>query len=315
MKSIPTQKPRAPRAAVRAAVIASLAAAAAAPALAAPPGFAFLEIPTGARNAALGGALASISSGAEAMYANPAAIDPARGIQVCAGHSELVQSLRHDYFAVAGHAWGGGLGASVRALYSEPIDERDEIGNLVGTFGAHDLEFAAGYGARLAPAVKLGFTAQVVRERISNQAATTVGIGAGGTWEPERWQGLRVGVSVQNVGPAAHYTIDGVRGDAVGLPTALQGGVSYGVPAGRMSLRGALENRYTRGRGGIGIAGAELTDQSGAALRVGFRVNDDASSFSAGAGYLVGGLRLDYAYVPFKLDLGDTHRFSFTATF
>ena len=48
MKSIPTQKPRAPRAAVRAAVIASLAAAAAAPALAAPPGFAFLEIPTGA---------------------------------------------------------------------------------------------------------------------------------------------------------------------------------------------------------------------------------------------------------------------------
>jgi len=289
---------------------------AARPVLAAPSGFAFLEIPAGARNAALGGAQASITTGPEAMYANPALIDPARGIQVSAGHSELFERLRHDYFSVAGHAWGGGLGASVRALYSEPIDERDEIGNLIGTFGAHDLEFALGYGTKLAPRFELGLRAQVVRERISNLAATTFGFGAGGTWEPERWQGLRLGLVVQNVGPPAHYTVDGVRGEAVGLPMALQGGLSYALPAvGRMNLRGALESRLTRGRSGIGIAGAELTDVSGAALRFGLRLNDDASSFSAGAGYVVGHLQLDYAYVPFKLELGDTHRVSFTTGF
>src|SRR5437667_6811903 len=45
---------------------------AARPVLAAPSGFAFLEIPAGARNAALGGAQASITTGPEAMYANPA---------------------------------------------------------------------------------------------------------------------------------------------------------------------------------------------------------------------------------------------------
>ena len=121
---------------------------------------------------------------------------------------------------------------------------------------------------------------------------------------------------MQNVGPAAHYTIEGVQGQAVGLPMAVQGGLSYALPAGsRFNLRAALESRFSRGRSGIGIAGAELSDASGAALRFGLRVNDDASSVSAGAGYVVGGLRLDYAYVPFKLDLGDTHRMSFTATF
>jgi hypothetical protein len=286
------------------------------PALAAPAGFAFLEIPAGARNAALGGALATVSGGAEAMFANPSAIDPGKGIQVSAGHSELIQKLRHDYFSISGHAWGGGLGASLRALYSEPIEERDDVGNLIGTFGAHDLELAVGYGTKLAPELKIGFSAQVVRERISNQAATTYGFSAGTTWEPERWQNLRLGLAVQNVGPAAHYTIDGVQGEPVGLPMAVQGGVSYAVSTGgRMSLRGALETRVTRGRNGIGIAGAELSDVSGAALRFGMRVNDDASNFSAGAGYVVGGLRLDYAYVPFKLDLGETHRVSFTASF
>jgi uncharacterized protein UPF0164 len=283
---------------------------------AAPPGFAFLEIPAGARSAALGGALATLSSGAEAMVANAASLDPGHGVQVSAGHNELVQKLRHDYFAIAGHAWGGGLGASVRALYSEPIDERDESGNLIGTFGAHDLELAIGYGTKLTEAVKVGFTAQSIRERIANQSVTTYGIGLGGTWEPPHWQGLRLGFTAQNLGPAGHYEFDGVQGEAVELPAAIQGGASYAIGVGaRMNLRGALETRVTRGRSGIGIAGAELSDASGAALRAGFRLNDDASSMSLGAGYVTGGLRLDYAFVPFKLDLGETHRFSFTASF
>ena len=281
---------------------------------AAPSGFAFLEIPAGARAAALGGALATMTSGAEAMFGNVASLDPTHGIQVSGGHSELIQSLRHDYFSVSGHAWGGGLGASMRALYSEPIDERDEVGNLIGTFGAHDLEFALGYGGHLMPDVRFGVSAQMIRERIANEAAMTYGFGVGALWEP---QGpLDFGLAVQNLGPSARFTIDGIQGEAVALPAAVQGGASYSIAAGaRMSARAALEGRFTRGRGGIGILGAEISDVSGAALRFGVRANDDASTFSAGAGYALTGLQFDYAWVPFKLDLGDTHRFSFTAKF
>ena len=280
----------------------------------APAGFAFLEIPTGARSAALGGALATMTTGAEAMFGNVASIDPTRGIQVSGGHSELIQSLRHDYFSVSGHAWGGGLGASMRALYSEPIDERDEVGNLIGTYGAHDLEFALGYGGHMMTDVRFGISAQLIRERIANEAAMTYGFGVGALWEPAG--PLDFGLTVQNLGPSARYTIDGVQGEAVALPAAVQGGASYSIAAGaRMSARAALEGRFTRGRGGIGILGAEISDVSGAALRFGVRANDDASTFSAGAGYALTGLQFDYAWVPFKLDLGDTHRISFTAKF
>ena len=62
------------------------------------------------------------------------------------------------------------------------------------------------------------------------------------------------------------------------------------------------------------MIGLEL-GSGGASIRGGARMNDDASTMSLGAGYVLGALKLDYAFVPMSLDLGDTHRFSFSAQF
>jgi hypothetical protein len=45
------------------------------------------------------------------------------------------------------------------------------------------------------------------------------------------------------------------------------------------------------------------------------RFNDTATSISFGAGYALSTLRLDYAFVPLREDLGSTHRIAFTAQF
>jgi hypothetical protein len=238
--------------------------------------------------------------------------------QITGTHSEYFQTLRTDYFAVAGRQFGGGFGASLRALYSEPIDERDELGNLIGTFGSNDLEFALGYGARAAEGLYLGGTAQVVRERIADASVTTYAFNLGGLWEPGALKGLRLAASAHNLGPAPRYDIYGVPGNDVPLPAAVQAGGSYRAPIGSsLQLLGTAEGRFTRGRSGIGMLGAELASAGGqgAALRFGWRINDDAVTWSAGAGYAFPALRLDYAFVPGRLDLGDTHRFSFSTEF
>lgn len=286
------------------------------PSHAGPAGFAFLEIPTGARASALGGAYVTLADGSDAAFWNPAGFATARRWDVSGGHSELFQKLRHDYFAVAGPMFGGGIGASVRALYSEPIDERDEFGNLIGSFGADDLEFLLGYGWHMGGGLTAGTSAQVLHERIANLATTTYAFGFGANWTPAGLPDLTIGASAQNLGPAAHYTIEGEQGRDVPTPLAVQAGASYGMGVGSgLRLRGALEGRMTRGRNGMGLAGVELTHETGAALRFGVRANDSASTVSFGAGYQVGGLQLDYAFVPLRLDLGDTHRFSFRASF
>src|SRR5437667_6215691 len=138
-----------------------------------PPGFAFLEIPAGARASAMGGAYASLAEGVEAGFWNPAGLAAVHGLQISASHYEFLDHLRHAQFGVAGKMLGGGVAATLRAMYSEPITERDELGNDIGTFGAHDLEFALAYGGVVSPGLRLGGSAQAVRERISEFAATT----------------------------------------------------------------------------------------------------------------------------------------------
>ncbi len=286
------------------------------PALATPAGFAFLEVPSGARASAMGGAYASIAVGAEAAFWNPAGLDATRGTEITASHFELYQSLRHDQFAVAGRLFGCGMSASLRALYSEPIEERDDLGNLTGSFGAHDLELAYGIGRAVAPGLTAGGTVSLVRERIANEAADTYAFGAGMAWEPAAWPRTRFSLSAQNLGPAAAYDFEGERGIPVELPAAVHGGVSYGHPLpGGYSLRTALEGRITRGRSGLAMLGGELAGAAGGALRAGFRLNDENAQFGIGAGYAVSALRFDYAFVPSSLDLGDTHRLSFSTRF
>ncbi len=292
-----------------------LLAACAGAAFAAPPGFAFLEVPAGARAAALGGAYVSLADGAEGAFWNPAGLAGVAGTQVTGSHEEAFQGLKHDQFAVAGQLFGGGLAASMRAMYSQPIDERDELGNLIGSFGSHDLEFQLGYGWK-AGTTRFGLAAQAVRERIANESATTFSGSAGAQWAPAASPNLRFGVAAEHLGPAARYTFDGAKGEPVSLPAALQAGGSWRHDLhGGMHLTAALDARATRGRQAVVALGSELALDAGAALRLGARPGDDVSPWGAGVGWQHGTFRVDYAWVPSRLDLGDTHRFSFGAQF
>jgi hypothetical protein len=281
-----------------------------------PAGFAFLKVPAGARASGLGGAYASVADGLEGVFWNPAALEGVKGLQIVGSHYEYLEQLRHDQFAVGGRMFGGGMAASLRALYSEPIEQRDELGNLIGTFGTYDLEFGLGYGRSIASGVRVGGTAQLVRERIAELTAMTWAFGLGGTWEPAHVSGLRLSLGTQNLGPAAHYQIDGSPGGPVRLPTSVQAGASYGrALISGMRVLGALESRLSAGEREVTMLGAELSHPSGAAVRAGLRLGDTESRLGFGAGWMLQGLRLDYAFVPFRLDLGDTHRFSLSAQF
>src|SRR5256885_6924501 len=238
-----------------------------------PAGFAFLEVPAGARASALGGAYDTRALGVEAAFWNPAGLSAVKGVQIVASHYEFLSHLRFAQFGAAERMFGGGASIGLRALYSEPIVERDDNGNAIGTFGAHDLELALGYGREVGKGLSVGATAQMVRERIADASATAWAMGAGAAWEPTVAPRLRLSGSVHNLGASPSFLIDGVRGEPVPLPAAVQVGASYGVPAGGFDWRGSLETRLPRGRPGIGMGGLRGAPASGAAPGVGLCVN------------------------------------------
>jgi hypothetical protein len=298
-------------------LVALLLAAAIAPvAHAAPSGFAFLEVPAGARASALSGAFATLGEGVEAGFWNPAGLAAVKGVEISGAHFESFQNLRHDQFAVAREMLGGGLAGSLRAFYSEPITARDELGNEIGTFGGNDLEFGLSYGRPLAEAFRIGGGVRLLHERIADLSTDSYAFAAGATWQSTAHPGLRLAAMADHLGPDANFTFADGPGQPIPMPMAFQGGASYRFAlGGTASLAAALEGRMVRGRPTVGMLGGELTHRSGAALRIGTRMNDDASRFSAGAGYTMGSLRLDYAFVADDQDIGDSHRFSFTAHF
>jgi hypothetical protein len=300
----------------RASMVLLLALVIAGPAGSTPAGFSFLEVPAGARASALGGAFVAVGEGVEAGFWNPAGLAAVKGLEITGSHYEFFQHLRHDQFAVAGAWLGGGLAGSVRAIYSEPIEARDDLGNVTGTFGGNDLEFRLAYGRSFGTGLRAGVTTQLLRARLAELSTGSVAFGAGATWEPARLSALRLGLAVDHLGPDASYTFADGPGQPIPLPAALQAGAWYRWgTVGTMSLGTGLEVRASRGRPTVTAIGGELTHATGASLRLGARINDDATAFSFGGGYALSALRLDYAFVPYRMDLGDSHRMSFTARF
>jgi hypothetical protein len=296
--------------------IAILLGASAAGARAETAGFAFLQVPAGARASAMGGAYASVAEGVEGMWWNPAALATTRGIQLAAGHVEFIEGLRHEQFAVGGRLFGGGVAASLRAMYSESIESRDDLGNPLGSFGSHDLDFGLGYARSLGGGIDAGGSVHFVRERIANASTDTWTFGMGAGWSPTAVPGLRVGLAAENLGADPHYDIDGVAGAPVPLPSSVQGGASYRMGLGdHWTLLGSAEGRLSRGRTGAALGGIELASRYGGALRLGWRGSEESASFGTGAGWKIGSVGVDYAYVPYRLDLGDTHRLSLLAQF
>ena len=280
------------------------------------PGFAFLNVPAGARAAGLGGAYATVAEGVEGAYWNPAGLGFAKGIQLFAGHQEYIQGLRHEQVAVAGRTLGGGYALSLRAMYTPPIDKRDDLGNLVGTFGEQDLDFGLTYGREWVHGVNAGMSLRWLRERLDNEAVNSFPIDLGVTWDAPALSGLRLGLAAQALGGSPRYTIDGTQGEPIPLPTSIQGGASYRFHVSNAwSALGSAETRFVRGRSGVLLTGLEVTSSVGGDLRVGWRGNDDATDFSAGAGWRFHAVRIDYAFVPYQSDLGDTHRLSLLAQF
>ena len=90
------------------------------------------------------------------------------------------------------HAWsdyvtarqkaGRGAGNSEAETSLCTLEARDELGNVTGTFGGDDLDFAVAYGHDLVAGLRAGVSAHLVRERLAELATGTYAFGAGATW-------------------------------------------------------------------------------------------------------------------------------------
>ena len=281
-------------------------------------GFAFLELPAGARVAAMGGAGATLAEGPAALFWNPAGIAPAvpaagsRG-RATFDHHESIQTFRQELVGGVLEKDGDGLGLALNAHYTEGIDERDELGNLLGTFGATDFAVVFGMAKTTSPGLRLGGALQWTHEDLAGNGASALALSGGALWDVASLAGLRVGAAFRNLGSSPSFkALDGSDGASVSQPTTFEAGASFGK-AGNFTWRAAADVVKLKGDSMEGRLGLEVKPIPALALRAGWMTGQDAADLTAGAGIAVGRFDVDYAFVPYKDDLGTSHRFGLTA--
>jgi hypothetical protein len=283
-------------------------------------GFAFLDLPAGARIAALGGAGAALADGPYALFWNPAGIAPAAPVsgtsaRIAFDHHESIQTFRQEIVGGVLQKAGDGLGLALNAHYTEAIEERDALGNLTGSFGADDLAATFGYAGRVAPGLRLGGVLQWAREDLAGNGASAIGLSAGGLYALPGTPGLVIGASIRNMGGSPSFkTETGADGAKVSQPLTVSAGASYGhaKPNG-LGWRVAADALKLKGDSMEGRLGLEVTPVPALALRAGWMLGQDAADLTAGAGIAVGRFDVDYAFVPYHDDLGSSHRIALGA--
>lgn len=277
---------------------------------------AFLDVGPGARAIGMGGAYTALADDSDAVYWNPAGLARLEKRHASFSHASLGVSNRQEFISYAHPTSRATFGGAFTYLGYGSIDGRDSLGNQTSPYTAADTAFALAAGIK-GDWADIGVSVKYVGSHIGQTQAQTFAVDAGVRREIPAGAGKAVFAgTVRNLGPGLKYERE--RND---LPLRAGVGAGYRFAAGH-AVAVELQNG-PRGAGTEGGAGGEYKAMEGVFLRLGYTSKSSAaggSGFDAARGLTLGlGLRregfgIDYA-AQAAGELGNTHRFTFSARF
>jgi len=270
-------------------------------------GLAFLEIPVGARESALGGAGAALISGPTSATYNPATIafTPRGAALVHTRHFADTRAqfigvtVRRGRFALSPHYWG----TRVSDIEFRTAPTRDPI----STFDAVHSAVGAALAYELSPRIAVGATGRYLYQKIHVESADGFALDAG-MLARDLVSGLTLGLSAQHIG-----RMNELAAESPELPATLRGGAGYEHALKSIgSVLVVAEAQAVKDQPPLFRGGIEYRAPGYVALRAGYVEGLDAQDVSLGVGFFLREFRLDYAFIPYKENLGEGHRFSLT---
>lgn len=275
-------------------------------------GMVFLKIGVGARSSGLAGAYSAVADNSMAVFWNPAGLTNVGGTDISFAHNEYIEGIRYEVVSLATTTDVGVFGLGAGALYADDLELREKPGDPEGYFRFDDYVLSFSYARSMSPESDLGVTVKLLQERIYKYTATGYALDIGAAFKPEVVKNLVLIGAVQNLGPRLRYIEGTFR-----LPLTIRAGVSYRIPGQLLdggwliSVEGAKPTDADYNYSG----GMEYSHSSGLSLRAGYKHGHYTESFSAGAGFAVGHLRVDYSYTPWDYELGTEHWMSVGVNF
>jgi len=269
----------------------------------------FLTVGGGARALALAETYIAETEDPFVLFYNPAAAACSPAARLGLAHHEHFQNTHGEYIALAVPAGRWGLGLGLQYLAISDIPKRSgPSAEPLAIFDAADFMLQGSLNCRITPKVGVGLSCKGVFEKIDTKVANGIAFDLGGVYAVS--DRIRLGAAFNNLGPEISFDEDPYK-----LPSAFRLGGAYVVPA--WSIRGELVS-YDNEATNVHLGGEYIVTVSPEApgirfaslgLRGGYVFGHDTRSWSAGFGIAIKRLAVDYAFVPYAEDLGNTHRF------
>ena len=239
------------------------------------------QVPVGPRAIALGGAFSAIADDATALYWNPAGLVHVGHQEFTASHADLFGTGIRDDFGALVIPLSSALAAGVD-FYHSGFDD--------GVLGFGENRIDAGFGLELRCGLFAGVNAKLLTRSLELDATSLgssrgFGFDAGVLYLPaERW---RIGLSTQDAFGTRLQEPDGRS--QVAYPRTLRLGTSWAARRNAL-VTGQLDDRWHLGFEGLPLPSV--------ALRLGAqgdRHASDGTTWSAGLGFKLSALRIDWA--------------------
>ncbi len=273
-------------------------------------GASFLELPVGARPAAMGSAYTTLANDAYAPTWNPAGLGFLQSTQAAGMHQIYAEDTAFEYASIvhpikAGHA----LGAAIQYFQPGTLTGRDINGNSIGNISGSYAAYSLAYGQEIIENLSLGATGKWIHATIDGVSASAYGGDVGALYRINpQW---RLAGTLDNLGSKLTFL---QSGDS--LPLAGRLGAAYN-PLRELTL--AAEVAAQKSGPFSGHFGGEWMNAQGFSFRVGYdtqRVQQltPVAGISVGVGLSLWGQEFSYAFLPLG-DFGFSHYFSLVLRF
>jgi hypothetical protein len=273
-------------------------------------GLSFLKLGITSRSIALGDAVVSSSDDASATYYNPADLFLGRNVNILFMHNQQILGIKTEYLGAKIKMSKFALGFSINNTSVSDIQVRLIPGAAQDVFTAQDFAFGVSAAYKINNILQVGLTGKFLYEKIFVDNSNGYALDLGALYTNGK---IAAGLCIANIG-----SMNVLRTQATKLPTSVRFGASYLIAFPKIGggIRVAADG-YKVLNGGLihGNAGAEFVYKDFLSIRAGYQTGYDDKSLTTGIGLRYKAISLDYAFVPYKYSLGNSHTLTLGTSF